>query len=128
MTSLLEICNVLSHQSVRSRGLVAVARCGVVGFLAPSPIEPEVRIVLRLSDCRVAVTKQQLKARIAKLVISADVHQSCWPRLGCQRTFRPVIKDFGSERPFFADIALHQPARERIGTIAGYAEYCHSAA
>src|ERR1700761_3266827 len=69
-----------------------------------------------------AVTEKQLKSRIAKFVISAEIHQCGRARLRGERALRPVVEDLGAKSPFLSDIALHQPSREREIAIAGNTE------
>src|SRR5665213_641310 len=59
-------------------------------LLAPSPIEPKIGVVLRLPDGGVAVAKQQLKTRVAKLVVATDIHQRRRSGLRGRQSFRAL--------------------------------------
>src|ERR1035438_9127053 len=61
--------------------------------LTPSPIQTEVSVIFGLPDGGVAITEQELKSGIAKLVIAADIDQRRRSRLRRRQSFRSVIKD-----------------------------------
>src|SRR5580704_1344556 len=80
-TSLAEICKLEQPWTVNtaecnSIGLVLVlifVLIFVVRLLAPGPVESQVGVVFGLSYGAVAVTEQQLKSRVTKFVITAQV-------------------------------------------------------
>lgn len=89
-----------------------------VVLLAPGPIEAQVAVVFALPDDRMAVAREQLKGRISKFVIAAEIEQRGGVCLWSGQTFRPVIEELAAQRKLLADIALQEPACERKVAIA----------
>src|SRR3569833_1983290 len=88
-------------------------------LFAPGPVEAEVCIVFGLTSDGVAVGKKQLIFFVpVKFVITAEINQRGCPSLGRGIAFRTVEKGFSAERPFLSEIALHEPAGERIVAVA----------
>src|SRR5579863_6505526 len=99
--------------------MICGRRVRISGLLAPCPIEAKVGVVFRLAGEGVAVTEKQLIALVSvEFVVTAEIEQRGGVGLWSGRAFRSVEESFCSERPFLAQVSLHQPARERIVPVS----------
>src|SRR5579871_4013690 len=81
----------------------------LVFVFAPGPIEAQVGVGLGLPEQRVAQAKQQLKRRLAEVIVAAEVEQRRFACLRGRDSLGAVMPEFATEGPLLPDVPLHQP-------------------